>query len=66
MRTNIDLNDKLVEKAKKYGDLTTKKDIVNAALIDYVEKLAKLELLKMKGSMVWEGNLEEMRTTGHE
>ena len=66
MRTNIDLDDQLITKALKYSEFTTKKDVVNAALHDFVEKYAKLELLKMKGSMIWEGDLEEMRTAGYE
>lgn len=66
MRTNIDLDDQLINKALKYSEFSTKKDVVNAALRDFVEKYAKLELLKMRGSMVWEGDLEEMRMSGYE
>jgi Arc/MetJ family transcription regulator len=66
MRTNIDLDDQLINKALKYSRLSTKKDVVNSALKDFVEKHAKLEMLKMRGSVAWEGDLEEMRTAGYE
>ena len=39
----------------------TKKETVNQALNEYLRIIMSQELLKMKGSNVWEGDLEQMR-----
>jgi Arc/MetJ family transcription regulator len=65
MRTNIDIEDEFMETALKYSGLKSKKDIVNRAMQKYSKYLLRLEMLKLQGSMAWEGNLEEMRTNGH-
>jgi len=41
MRTNIELDDDLVEQALKISKLKTKKDVVNEALKQYVASLKK-------------------------
>ena len=41
MRTNIELDDDLVEQARKISKLKTKKDLVNEALQHYVASLEK-------------------------
>jgi Arc/MetJ family transcription regulator len=61
MRTNIEINNKLINKAKRLSRLKTKKDVVNFALENLVKTLSKRSLLKFKGKVKWEGNLEEMR-----
>jgi Arc/MetJ family transcription regulator len=61
MRTNIDLDDTLVNQALKLSKLKTKRDVVQAALTNYVSSMKKKELLHLKGRVTWEGNLKEMR-----
>ena len=39
MRTNIVLDDNLLKKAFKYTDVSTKKDLVNLALISKIIKI---------------------------
>ena len=60
-RTNIDLNDKLVKEAMKFGDYKTKKELVNSALREFVKRLKRKGILRLMGSKCWEGNLAEMR-----
>jgi len=64
MRTNIEINNKLMLKAKRLSRLKTKKEIVNSALEEFVKKLDKKSLLALKGKIKWSGNLEKMRETG--
>jgi Arc/MetJ family transcription regulator len=64
MRTNIELDDKLVMEAMNLADIKTKKDVVNIALKEFVNKMKKQELAKLWGSNFWEGDLEQMRTNG--
>jgi Arc/MetJ family transcription regulator len=63
MRTNIELDEKLVNEAMRISGITTKKALVNKALQQFIDSNDLKELLKYQGSGIWEGNLEEMRTT---
>jgi Arc/MetJ family transcription regulator len=63
MRTNIELDDKLVNEAMRISGITTKKALVNKALQQLIDSNNLKELLKYQGTGIWEGNLEEMRTT---
>jgi len=62
MRTNIELDDRLVQEAIKLSKLKTKKEVVQEALKSYVAWMKRKELLSMRGHIVWEGNLKEMRS----
>jgi Arc/MetJ family transcription regulator len=62
MRTNIVIDDKLMEDALKVTGLKTKREAVELALKMLV-KLKKQESIKTyKGKLKWEGDLEELRT----
>jgi Arc/MetJ family transcription regulator len=63
MRTNIELDEKLVNEAMRISGISTKKALVNKALQQFIDSNDVKELLKYQGSGIWEGNLEEMRTT---
>lgn len=63
MRTNIDINDELMKQAMEFSKLKTKKEIVEAALQEYIRKCAREELASLRGKIQWDENLEQMRTT---
>ena len=62
MRTNIDLDDKLLSEAMKTSKSPTKKDLMNKLLQDYVKYQRRLKLLDLQGKVEWIGNLDKMRT----
>ena len=62
MRTNIDIDDKLLEDVMERSKAKTKKEAVEMALITYRRILAQRDLLELKGKVKWEGNLDEMRS----
>ena len=62
-RTNIDIEDSLIQEAIRYSSLKTKKEIVHAALEAFVKKQKLKEFLKLRGKIKWEGNLKQMRKT---
>jgi Arc/MetJ family transcription regulator len=62
MRTNIELDDALVQQAIKLSKLKTKKEVVHEALKNYIVSMKKKELLSLRGRVTWEGNLKEMRS----
>ncbi len=61
LRTNIELDEKLVNEAMKLTRKTTKKEVVNYALEELVRKLKRKKMLRLKGKVEWIGDLEEMR-----
>jgi Arc/MetJ family transcription regulator len=62
MRTNIELDDHLVQQALNLSKIRTKREVVEEALKTYVASLKKKQLLSLKGKVVWEGNLQQMRS----
>ena len=62
MRTNIEIDDKLIAKAMKALKVSTKKEAVNVALQRVVLKDAQRDVLQLRGQILWRGNLDEMRT----
>ena len=51
MATNLALDDRLLETALKIGGLKTKKDTVNAALKEFVERRKQKEIIALFGAM---------------
>jgi Arc/MetJ family transcription regulator len=55
MATNLALDDRLIEKARRMGGHKTKKDAVTAALKEYVQRRKQLEILDLFGKVdYWE------------
>jgi Arc/MetJ family transcription regulator len=68
MRTNIEIDDKLMKKAMKASLLEkkTKKAVVEEALALMVKIRERAEgLRQLRGKVHWEGNLDELRTSKH-
>jgi len=61
MRTNIDIDDKLMKAAMKATGAKTKKAAVEAALRKVVQLKKQERILRLFGKVQWEGNLDEMR-----
>jgi len=61
MRTNIDIDDKLMEEILDKTTLKTKKEVVDKALREFLRKIKLRELAELSGKITWEGNLDEMR-----
>jgi len=61
-RTNIELDVDLVNKAMEITHLNTIKDVVHHSLREVIKLNKRKELLKFKGKVNWEGDLNEMRS----
>ena len=61
MRTNIDIDDELMEEILDKTTLKTKKEVVDKALREFLRKIRLRELAELSGKITWEGNLHEMR-----
>ena len=54
MRTNIVLDDRLVDEAFKYAEnITTKKDLIEAALKEFVKNRKMKNLRDLKGKIIF-------------
>jgi Arc/MetJ family transcription regulator len=61
MRTNIVINDELMNDAMKLSGFKTKKAVVEEGL-KLLVKLKKQQRIKdLRGKLKWEGNLDAMR-----
>lgn len=61
MRTNIDIDDKLMKKAIRASGEKTKKATVEEALKLLLRLRAQEKVRELRGTVEWEGNLEESR-----
>ncbi len=60
-RTNIDIDDGLIRKARKLTGLKTKRQIVNRALQSLVRSESRKGILRYYGSGIWNGDLKAAR-----
>lgn len=51
MATNLALNDALLSEAQKIGNFKTKKEIVNTALYEFIQRRKQLEIIKLFGKV---------------
>ena len=61
MRTNIELDDALINEVKNLSKSKSKRETVERALLNYLKLLKRKQLLALRGKVIWEGNLDEMR-----
>jgi len=61
MRTNIVIDDKLIERGMRYTGIRTKKQLVDFALKELIQRKERKRILGLKGRLRWEGNLDDMR-----
>lgn len=62
MRTNIDIDDKLMNDVLKATGLTTKKDVVELGLKTLIRLKKQEGIKKFRGQLEWTGDLDEMRS----
>jgi len=62
MRTNIVIDDDLMDEALKVSRLKTKKDAVEEGLKLLVQRKKQENIKELRGKLHWKGNLEDMRS----
>jgi Arc/MetJ family transcription regulator len=62
MRTNVMIDDELMDKAMQYTGLPTKKAVIETALRTLVQLKAQEQIRALRGQLHWEGDLDELRT----
>lgn len=61
MRTNIDIDDRLIRQAMKCSGSRTKRAAVEAGLRLLVQTRAQAGIRRLRGKIAWEGDLEKSR-----
>ncbi len=61
MRTNIEIDDKLMKDTLKITGLKTKREVVDQALRALLKQEKQLGFRKLRGKVDWVGDLNEMR-----
>ena len=61
VRTNIVIDDELMERAKELTGLPTKRAVVDEALRTLVRLGEQGEVRSLRGALAWEGDLDELR-----
>ncbi len=61
MRTNVVIDDELMNGALKASGLKTKKDAIEAGLKLLVKFKQLSKIRKYRGKLQWSGNLDDMR-----
>jgi Arc/MetJ family transcription regulator len=59
-RTNVVVDDDLIERAMRLYNLKTKREAIDLALRRLVGEYKQIDILELEG-MGWEGDLDEMR-----
>lgn len=59
------MNETLIKRAMKLSRASSKKEVIEWALDNYVKYLNRLKMLDLFGKVEWRGDLNEMRSTRH-
>lgn len=62
MRTNIVIDNDLMQEALKSTGLKTKKEAVELGLKTLISLRKQAAIRDLKGKLQWDGNLDELRT----
>jgi Arc/MetJ family transcription regulator len=60
-RTNVVLDDKLVEKCQKATGIKTRRALIDHALHELLRRERQKKILELKGAIQWEGDLKAWR-----
>ena len=62
MRTNIDIEDKLMQDTLRATGLKTKREVVELGLRTLLRLRQQQEIRRLRGKLTWQGDLNAMRT----
>ncbi|MBO6535352.1 MAG: type II toxin-antitoxin system VapB family antitoxin [Balneolaceae bacterium] len=62
MRTNIEIEDELMDQVLEKGAFKTKKEAVNEGLKLLLDRINQQKIRDYRGKLTWSGDLNAMRT----
>lgn len=63
-RTNVTVDEKKIKELKKAFDIDTTKDLIDFALVQLLKTHQRKNILKLKGKVALDIDLDEFRKTG--
>jgi Arc/MetJ family transcription regulator len=61
-RTNVELDEKLLEEGKKATGIKTSKGLIDFALRELLRKHRQRRIRELRGNVRWKGDLDAMRS----
>ncbi|MBE7439676.1 MAG: type II toxin-antitoxin system VapB family antitoxin [Spirochaetales bacterium] len=61
MATNLAIDDKLLNEAKKLGKFASKKETVNSALREFIERRKQKQIVKLFGTIQYDADYDYKR-----
>ena len=61
MRTNIVIEDNLLKEAFKYTDVSTKKDLINHVLIEFIKNQKRLDIREIQGKISFKDDYDHKK-----
>jgi Arc/MetJ family transcription regulator len=61
MRTNVVLDEDLIERAKRLTGIKTKRGVIQEALRTLIQLREQAEVRALRGKLHWEGDLAQLR-----
>jgi len=66
VRTNVVIDEALVEAGLQATGLKTRRDLIDFALRDLLRRKSQRALMELKGTVTWEGDLDRLRRSDSE
>jgi hypothetical protein len=66
MATNLAIDDRLIDEARRMGNHRTKKEAVTAALKEYIARRKQLEILKLFGTIDYDPTFDYRKMRQHD
>ena len=63
MRTNIVIDEELIDRARRLTGIKTKREVVHEALRTLIQIREQAEVRALRGKLHWEGDLAALRET---
>jgi Arc/MetJ family transcription regulator len=60
-RTNIDIDERLLNKGLRAFKCKSKRELVHLALTELLKKAKRKEILELRGQVKWQADIEELR-----
>ena len=61
MRTNVVLDEELIDRARQLTGIKTKREVIHEALRVLIQLREQSQVQELRGKLRWDGSLEQMR-----
>lgn len=62
MRTNVVIDEELIDRARALTGIKTKREVIHKALLTLIQLRQQEQVRNLRGKLHWEGDLDDLRT----